>query len=146
MTHDRKPSDWQEVTRFLETTMNLAMVVRRDISVTWPKYSMNLGQVRQGDERGHVRQHIAVRVDRDPACAGTVRLRDPLISAVADLVNRAEAYIVEASNKLEQERLYQRDTPRAPQAKHRVMREGKTARDRKRIGKGKRAQPDREHW
>ncbi len=145
---NRRPSSWEVVQEFYSNTKgcNLAIYVRRDTSVRWPKFSCQVGELIQGRDGNdsYLRPHLSMRVDR--VSVGNVTLRTNLVDELWELTKKVQDYILSESNKIEQDRvdgLVQRDTPK-PVDNSGVMRKGKTERDRAK--KGKRKQERQENW
>lgn len=135
-------SNWVVVERFFndeDQQSSLVVEVQQDLSVQWPKYSVVIGTVRQNEDgENHVSRFIPVRVDRRNV--GQVTMRGELVR-VQYLCQQAESYILAKSQEFalkEQERVVQRDQERDQYQRQkqggerRVMRVGKTERDRDR--------------
>lgn len=126
----RPPQDWKTVVVYLDKESCLAVAVRRDVACPWPKFSLKVG--RKLPDHDEVSIFIPLMVDRHEG-----RLVYDPVTVLPALLAQANTYVLEQVAAYELAREEQRQAraaeqpPRRPAKEgHRVMRRGKTSRDR----------------
>lgn len=127
----RPPQDWQTVVVYLDKESGCAVAVRRDMACPWPKFSLKVG--RKLPDHEEVSIFIPLMVERQEG-----RLRYDPVAIFPALLAQANTYVLEqvavhelAREAQRQERAAEQQPQRRPAKEgHRVMRRGKTSRDR----------------
>lgn len=93
-------SDWRAVETIRDDVANIAVVIKRDFAVTWPKYSVECGNLRSSDDS--VSRFVGIRIERPSV--GVVVVPDTLRRLNA-LLEAAEGFLQEDAQRVEDERL-----------------------------------------